>query len=223
MYALTLKSENRKTGPIPTSVSSAETCPSACALKDKSCYAKTGPLHLHWEKVTSGERGDPFDFFLAQVEALPDGQLWRHNVAGDLAGRGNRIDAGKLAALTKANRGKRGFTYTHKPPTPANLAAIRAANEGGFTVNLSADSVAIADALAVHDLPMVVVLPSDATENFDTPGGKFVVICPATQREDVSCSTCGICQRAGRSVVVGFPAHGQYKRRIDIALKGGAS
>jgi len=69
--------------------------------------------------------------------------LWRHNEAGDLPGEGDDIDVPKLRALVQANRGKRGFTYTHKPvlDNPQNAVAIKCANQNGFTVNLSADSI----------------------------------------------------------------------------------
>ena len=65
--------------------------------------------------------------------------------------------------------------------------------------------------------PVVVVLSSDATANAVTPAGRRVVVCPATQRDDVSCATCQLCQRQ-RDTIVGFPAHGTRKRVIDIKL-----
>lgn len=51
----------------------------------------------------------------AQIAALTEGQLWRHNQAGDLVGGGNEIDTAPRGQLVAANAGKRGFTYTHKP------------------------------------------------------------------------------------------------------------
>jgi len=64
---------------------------------------------------------------------------------------------------------------------------------------------------------VVVVLPSTQNQNTVTPKGRRVVVCPATQREDVSCATCQLCQRQ-RDVIVGFPAHGTKRRVIDIKL-----
>jgi hypothetical protein len=61
------------------------------------------------------------------------------------------------------------------------------------------------------------VLPSNATDNTRTPAGRRVVVCPATQRDDVSCDTCQLCARQ-RDAIVGFPAHGTRKRTIDIKL-----
>jgi hypothetical protein len=151
------------------------------------------------------------------IAALPDGQLWRHNQAGDLPQVNGTIDAVKLGQLVAANQGKRGFTYSHHRDA-ASLAWIKHANEWGFTVNLSANDLTDADALADTGAgPVVVVLPSTQTENTTTPAGRRVVVCPATQRDDVSCATCQLCQRQ-RSTIVGFPAHGTKKRVIDIKL-----
>jgi hypothetical protein len=119
--------------------------------------------------------------------------------------------------LVHANIGKRGFTYSHYRDADS-LAWIGHANAWGFTVNLSANDLADADTLADTGAgPVVCVLPSTQTTNTTTPAGKRVVVCPATQREDVSCASCQLCQRQ-REVIVGFPAHGTRKRVIDIRL-----
>lgn len=215
---LTLKSKNEKTGPIPVSTTSGSSCPLACPFNRANaggCYADGGPLRMHWDKVTKGERGTDWATFCGDISALPEGQLWRHNQAGDLPGVGDAIDAGALAALVTANAGKLGFTYTHKPMTPANLAAVKAANAGGFTVNLSGNNLAHADQLADLEAgPVVVVLPATQNENTTTPAGRKVVVCPATQRDNISCATCGLCQRQ-RSAIVGFPAHGSSVKKAD--------
>lgn len=212
---LTLKSANEKTGPIPVSTTSAATCPDACPFKKNGCYADGGPLAIHWRAVTEGQRGAQWSDFTAQIAALPDGQLWRHNQAGDLPGAGDAIDPVALGELVRANVGRRGFTYTHKPATSENLHWIRAANEWGFTVNLSANDLTHADALADTGLPVVTVLPVDAPAKLETPAGRTVVTCPATYRDGVSCATCQLCQRANRATIVGFPAHGAGKARVQ--------
>jgi len=212
---LTMKSRNSKTGPIPVSTTTDDTCPPLCAMRD-ACYAKGGPLAIHWRKVSEGLTGMAWSAFTAAIKALPDGTLWRHNQAGDLPGMGDKIDHKALAALVAANAGKRGFTYSHKPPTAANAKAVRAANAGGFTINLSGNSMAHADDLAdLAIAPVVCVLPSDATANTTTPKGRKVVVCPATQRDNVSCSTCKLCAIADRGFIVGFPAHGAAHKRAD--------
>ena len=181
------------------------------------CYAATGPLALHWKAVSTGTRGTDWPTFTASIAALPDGQLWRHNQAGDLPQSGGTIDAAKLGQLVAANTGRRGFTYSHHRDAES-INWIRHANAWGFTVNLSANDLADADALADHGAgPVVVVLPSTTTANTTTPKGRPVVICPATQRADVSCATCQLCQRQ-RGAIVGFPAHGSRQRVINLRL-----
>lgn len=213
-YHLTPKSANAKTGPIPVTTSTKDNCPPDCGQRH-ICYADTGPLALHWAAVTAGARGTTWSDHVAQLAQLPDGQLWRANQAGDLPrstdGRAT-LDAQRLGELVRANQGKRGFTYSHWKDAES-IAWIRHANQWGFTVNLSADSLQEADHLADQAAgPVVVVLPADQTTNTTTPAGRRVVICPATQREDTSCATCQLCQRQ-RETIVGFPAHGTRKNQ----------
>ena len=219
------KSSNAKTGAIPVTTSSRKTCPTACPFNNgNGCYAEAGYYtRMNWDKVTAGERGDDYAAFLGHVRKLPAGQLWRHNVAGDLAGADDIIDSEALAALAAANEGKRGFTYTHYPlQTGNNLAAIKAANKSGFTVNVSANSASEAAAVFKrHKVPTVSVLPIDAP-NQQTIDGVKIVTCPATYREDVTCATCKLCSVSSRDVVVGFPAHGTQAKKADIIARAAA-
>lgn len=220
-FQVTLKSKNEKTGPIPVTTTSADSCPPSCPFNDGGCYAKSGPLAMHWRKVSDGERGGDFDYLLNTVMSFPDGQLWRHNQAGDLMGEGDNLDIFALTALVVANSGKRGFTYTHKPLDSAQeRQAVKFANDHGFTINLSGNNLAHADQLYDLDIgPVVVVLPAEQVTNTVTPKGRKVVVCPATIRDDVSCATCGLCARL-RDAIVGFPAHGVSKKKAGAIAKG---
>jgi hypothetical protein len=219
-YHITLKSSNSKVGPIPVTTTSARTCPPVCPLIGK-CYASGGPLAIHWRKLTSGERGTNLSQLCSTISSLPDGQIWRHNQAGDLPGAGNRIDTKALRRLVKANRGKKGFTYTHKPMNSAkHRRAIQSANRKGFTINLSANNLVHADTLAELGIaPVVTILPANASGPITTPGGRKVVVCPVVQGKAQSCATCQLCQKQ-RSVIVGFPAHGTYTKLADTIAKG---
>lgn len=213
---LTLKSANAKTGPIPVSTTSALSCSDTCPFKDNGCYAESGPLALHWRAVTAGDRGLTWPEFCDAIAQLPDGQLWRHNQAGDLPGLGDYINPAAMQLLIDANRGKRGFTYTHKPATPENLEIIRAANAAGFTVNLSANNLAHADTLADTGAgPVVTVLPIDAPAKMTTPAGRPVIACPAQTRDDVSCADCQLCARTDRPTIIGFLAHGTGAKKAE--------
>lgn len=220
---ITMRSANAKTGPIPVSTSSAETCPSSCPFKKQGCYADSGPLALHWAKVTAGDRGMSWAEFCDTIAALPAGQLWRHNQAGDLPGTNEQIDPVALGQLIEANTGRRGFTYTHKHSDEAVFWATYA-NLHGFTINLSANDLSHADQLYGTGCPVVVVLPADAPAQTLTPAGRRVVTCPATYKDNVSCATCQLCQRQ-RETIVGFPAHGTGKAKIEkiFFLKQGAT
>lgn len=211
---LTPKSANAKTGPIPVSTSTKRFCPDTCSLKGNGCYAESGPLAVHWRKVSSGERGMSWDAFCSTVASFDDGQLWRHNQAGDLPGDGKTIDEIAMAQLVKANTGKRGFTYTHYPmDSDVNRRAVHSANAFGLTVNLSAESILEADKLkALNVGPVVTVMPETEVKSFTSPAGNTVVVCPTTYRDDTSCATCQLCQRQRESIVA-FPVHGTSKAK----------
>lgn len=215
---LTRISGNAKTGPIPVSTSPKSNCPSTCSFKGAGCYAESGPLAIHWNAVSSGKRGVAYDEFCDEVSRFKAGQLWRHNQAGDLAGADDVIDAPALRQLTKANKGKLGFTYTHYPATPANVKALRAANKGGFTVNMSTDSLADADKAAHLGLPLVTVVPR-GWEGKTTPGGLPVTVCPAQRLDYMTCAVCKLCQKADRRAVVAFEAHGSRVKMIELKLE----
>jgi hypothetical protein len=215
-------SSNVKTGHIPVTTSSAETCPESCPLKSGGCYAKSGPLALHWSKVTGGERGNSLDILARQIRAFPRGQVWRHNQAGDLPGIGDNIDSVGLKKIVDANKGRRGFTYTHKPceQNEQNREAVREANKGGFTVNLSANNLSHADKLVdLQAGPVVAIVPQETGNTFFTPAGRKGVVCPAQQRDDITCANCQLCSRALRSVIIGFRAHGTSKKKAEAIAK----
>jgi hypothetical protein len=146
--------------------------------------------------------------------------------------------------LVVANRGKRVIAFTHKPALPDTEAAVRnrcviaAANTAGFTINLSANNPAEADALADLAIgPVVTILAHDYARRavrhreksrpdewaetiaewrdriahlpVRTPAGRRIAICPATYTA-ATCKSCGACA-APRDAVIGFPAHGPWR------------
>lgn len=210
------RSSNVKTGPIPVTYSERDTCPPSCGQKE-SCYADAGfHTRLAWDKVPM--RGSDVEQIASKIAKLPANTLWRFNVAGDLPGVGEEIDGPTMSRLIHANRGKRGFTYTHKHSDRA-IKFARYATKHGFTVNLSADDAGHADRLAVHGLPVAVVVPIDTPKKTTTPQGRPIVVCPAQLRDDVTCYSCGLCQRANRKVIVGFLAHGTRAKKADAIAR----
>ena len=221
LYRFTRKSRNQKTGPIPVTTTEPKSCPKACPLKGAGCYADGGPLAIIWRETA--DEGVTVETICDQIAALPDGQLWRHNQAGDLAHKRQNIDIRELNKLVNANAGKRGFTYTHHDTSnPHNFHAIRNANARGFTINLSANNPSHADKLARRDCgPVVTLLPADQLENTKTPAGRKIVVCPAMTGRTKDCASCGLCAIASRRTVIGFPAHGMRKRAASETAKQG--
>ena len=215
-------SGNKKTGPIPVTTTSGDTCPPDCRLF-AACYAKNSyHLELHWQHVNNGTRGDTLENLCLDIRKLPGGQLFRLNQAGDLPGRGADLDTAALEKITRASRGRRGFTYTHKHTNPANIAPLKRANAAGLIINLSADNAAHADELAAHGLPLVTVIPIDAPKVTRTPRGRKVVLCPAESSARITCSNCGLCAQPDRPYIIGFKAKGGAKRAADIIARGTA-
>jgi hypothetical protein len=216
-YHYIKQSANSKTGPIPVTYSQRETCPPSCPHYRSDCYAEDFYTRLSWDKVA--ERGGTLDALCASIAALPAGQLWRHNVAGDLPGTGEHVDAAALGEIVRANIGKRGFTYTHKKSADGLYWASQA-TQWGFTVNLSADDAGDADTLAEADAgPVVAIVPMDTPEKSYTPAGRTIIVCPAQTRDGVTCATCGLCARADRGVIIGFRAHGTRARVADAKAR----
>lgn len=240
-----LRSGNKKTGRIPVSISPRSTCPDSCPFKQNGCYAKYGPMAMHWRNVE--KNGKSWPTFIEMVQDLKPGTLWRAHSAGDLPNEGSNPDSisrTALGLLVFANQGRKGFTYTHKPCTPEairhmckvqerspvqadwqlmrdNRAAVADANLNGFTVNLSMNSISELDDFGLGTLPVAVVIPertaSFEPREFKTPGGNQVVVCPAQWRE-TTCEDCGLCQKSTRRFAIGFHAHGQDKRRVSLKV-----
>jgi hypothetical protein len=157
-------SQNAKTGPIPVSIIERASCWPGCALYENGCYAETGALALHWDRVSRGLAGGSWSEFCAKIAALRPGRLWRYAQAGDLPGYGGKIDGALLDELVVANTGKNAIAFTHKPVLGDDLVAVEnrrliaAAVTAGFTVNLSANNPAHADRLAELGIASVVTV-----------------------------------------------------------------
>jgi len=155
------------------------------------------------------------------------------------SGNGTKeIDREYFAALLDAVPHKgHSFTYTH---FPWHLWADQLA-PGKTVVNYSTESITGA-AAAARVVPTVVVVREDdwhgqktikaplfgASRNGDLIQTDAVPIvrCPAEYRDNFSCRDCGaglpLCARADRGYIIGFTAHGVFKRKAeDSSTRGG--
>lgn len=221
-FHFTAISKNSKVGAIPTTMSDSRTCPDVCPLKGNGCYAESGPISWGWKKVNNGTMSISFDALLGRIKKIHRGTLWRHNTVGDLVGHNDIIDVKALESLYKANKGKKGYTYTHYDvlSLESNARAVKEANDNGFTINVSANNFNHADKLVSLGIaPVVTVLPMDAPKVSYTDAGNKVVVCPAQTRDKVNCANCGLCQLVDRSYIIGFLAHGSRKKKAnEIAI-----
>ena len=219
-YHLTAKASNAKTGPIAVTTSSADTCPKTCPFNNGGgCYAASGKLKLHWDKVTRGERGGDWlalqDSILAAK--LKPGSLLRHNQAGDLPHQNGVLNWSVIQYLYSIFRAAklRAFTYTHHKQTEYNLQVVADCNAAGFTVNLSCDTESRAAEMHQLGFPSVCVTPKDdQRKSWEVDGVKFQT-CPAQLKNGVTCQTCQICSVADRPIVVAFRAHGNGARKVS--------
>lgn len=222
-YHLTPNSKNIKVGEsVSVSTSSKETCPDSCFFKrTKTCYASSGPINVHWNKVTEKERGTNWNDFIQNVKNLPDSHKFRFNQAGDLPGVNNSIDNDKLQELSDVIQLKKlkAWSYTHKPLTTEHVGYLKSAIKKGFTINVSTENLDDADAAKKLNLPVVVVLNTNSEKTVFTKENNKVVVCPAQYKENSNCSNCMLCFKADRSVIVGFLAHSVMKNKIDKLLK----
>jgi len=210
-FSFTAVSSNVKTGPIPVTRTDKKSCPDSCILKGKGCYAEGGPVLIHWKKLD--DAGLSLDELARKIKKLPKGQLWRHNEAGDLPGFNDMIDIAQLTKLVDANKGKKGFTYTHYPMVQHNIKAVKLANDSGFTINMSLNNLNELSQAKHLPLPKVVILPKDSPNKFEHDG-VTVMKCPAQIKDEMSCSRCKLCADPNRKMVIGFDPHGFRKNKV---------
>jgi hypothetical protein len=229
-YGLTRSSANKKTGPMAVSMTDRSSCPDACPMREKGCFANGWPLSLHWDRLP--ETGLTQKQFERALRKLPWYSLWRHDQAGDLPGEGDNIDREALLGIIEAadSRGVKGATYSHKPLEHGdNLAILREIRVRGLVVNVSANSPAHLDQLMrlAPDLEYAALIPEEAGKVTLTEDGNKIVWCPAQWMKlkgvKLTCADCGngrpLCWRRDRNYAIGFKAHGPWKRWVEAMIR----
>ena len=217
-YQFTRISSNAKTGPIPTTMTEKDSCPDTCPLKLSGCYAENFPLSLHWGKVS--ETGISASKLASNLKALPIGQLWRHNVAGDLPHDNGVIDLKELEPIMQAveRRKLETILYTHHQ-LKKNIKQLEQVKRRGINVNLSCNSVSEAIAAVQAGFNAVTLMPSSAPKVTKLDGAK-VVICPAQTSERVTCASCGLCAKDRGNTIIGFYPHGARSKKAETTIRG---
>lgn len=220
-FKFTAKSSNAKTGPIPVTMTERASCPDTCQLKKNGCYADNFPLSLHWDRVETS--GIDEEQLLDHVKTLPNGQLWRHNVAGDLPSMAGLVDSNSFNRLIDAVKHTRPIIYTHHKLYPHNQKLFSHARANGVVINASCEDIGTAYSAIKAGINAVCIMPSDAKpvtklvnpDNHDEL--VRIVICPAQQKDSISCATCGLCarDRVEAGVIVGFLAHGSRAKKVN--------
>ena len=175
--------------------------------------------------MSSKERGGTWDDLCEYIRTLKPRQIWRHNQAGDLffikdEAERELIRLDLLKSLVDANKtsGARGYTYTHhKLDYLHNLEAVKYANNNGFTVNASCETMSQVDDAIAQGIPAVVVVDNSKDVPTHTPNNNKVVVCPA-QTSDTNCVDCGLCAQAKRTCAVAFLAHGNRAKKLNATL-----
>lgn len=211
---VSMRSANRKTGPIPVTARTGSTCPASCPLVNPEtlepgdgCYGH-GRIAYHARRLGTQERA-----VLKQIaREAPLGGLVRHHEVGDVMrdGRPDTRYLAQLAQLAADRPDLRHILYTH---------AWRELDASAlpFTMNASCETrEEIEDASARGFLPVVIVQDHADELIGSYVDGRKVIVCPADTDERVTCSACGLCAKADtpkhRRAVVAFPAHGPTRK-----------
>ena len=231
VYRFIENTNSRKVGAMAVSYSPRQTCPDTCPLKNGKCYGENFPISLHWNNY-SKDLTDNYDKFIDEIKLYRKyngNKIWRHNIVGDLvADKDFKINAKKLYQLIDANNKGAVICYTHhhtikdkngkNKVSRYNLNRIKEANELGFTINLSADTIDQAKQLYNKTkLPTAVSLPVTKNKYKKLSKDKQadykkellkdkIVICPE-QTHDVKCIDCKLCNKSDRKVIIGFLEH----------------
>tara|TARA_Y100000310_G_scaffold344497_1_gene457574 strand:- start:1367 stop:1930 length:564 start_codon:yes stop_codon:yes gene_type:complete len=175
------------------------------------------------------------------IPTLPGGSVVRYGEVGDLPGDGKKIHRNDLLKLQNAFRktGVHAFTYTHYHTSPGaagarNMRNIQVVNNdtraqgAGLTINLSCESMAVAETAARAGEYVTCVIPDDGKTDWSknkrvkTPSGYPALVCPAVYKEETQCISCGgkngpLCGRKGqrKPPIICFPAHGNGRKKVN--------
>ncbi len=213
-------SKNSKTGDIAQTYSTPDTCPERCPFKCNGCYGLGYFTRRQWKRAET-EGMYPHQLRQWVLENVPEGALIRHNITGDIAIQGtSEISPLLLGRLLEAFKGRRAWSYTHCEITEENAEFLRVAQDEGFVISFSCETLEEVDRAIDLGCKAVLTVPKFPEGVLYTPKGRRVVPCPAQVKQGVTCKSCnGLCGSPNRETVVMFEAHGQGKEKACKAIE----
>lgn len=214
-------SGNTKTGPMPVTYRTADTCPTSCPFlpaNQGGCYG-SGRIFGIAAKYASELTVEKAASILARS---PRGAKYlRDRVVGDVVANDGSFDITYVETIAGVARdaGLIPFGYTHHWGAMTADDVARTVTSG-YVMNASCETAD--DITRAVSLGMPAVVTGDAWADGDVVAGRRIVTCPAQTRDDVDCSSCGLCAKPNRAATVRFLVHGPTKmaaRAIDARTK----
>lgn len=212
-------SHNAKTGDIAQTYTQKGSCPVCCPFHKSGCYGEGYYTNRQWNRA---EKDGVYSHQLRQwvLDNTEEGALIRHNVAGDIAIKGtSQISPLLLGDLLKAFAGRKAYSYTHCEINEGNAELLRFAQEEGFVISFSCETVDEVDEAKALGCQAVLTVSEFPTATAVTPDGHFLVPCPAQTHEGMTCKKCRLCANPKRETIIMFKAHGNGAKKACKAIE----
>lgn len=211
-------SQNIKTGDIPQTYTSHNSCPVRCPFHKNGCYADNFGTNFQWKRADNGMTVTELKKWVEKN--TEKGALIRHNVGGDIAIPGtSNVSPLLLGRLLDAFTDRKAYSYTHCEITEENAEFLRYSNSHGFVISFSCETVEEVDKARALGVPAVLTVTEFPTASAVTPEGHFLVPCPAQTHEGMTCKKCRLCANPNRDSVVCFLAHGNQAKKARAAIE----
>jgi len=219
-YQFVANSHNKKTGAMPVTSTSSNSCPLTCGLYN-DCYGKSSYTRIQWDKLD--KKGIDFNQLINLINSLRKNSPIRFNVVGDLVNNDGIVDSTKLIKLanTVKNRALDMIIYTHLELCYLNVKAFQLAFSKGLNINISCETIEKAKKALNYGLNSVIVLPMGSINKVLKIDDLIIVRCPNEYNSKIQCVNCMLCSkdRIKKRVVVAFTAHSTTKKRLSEKLK----
>lgn len=218
---LVLASKNEKVGDASATYASIDaSCPKDCSQRDAGCYAQSGNVGIHVNRLDRAAEGSTMD---TRDVARQEAKQIRNAISEGLDTRPLRLHVSgdcrtpsAARELAKATEGWRApvWSYTHAWKSVPREAW------GRVSVLASVDKAEdIPLAFERGYAPALVVSTHESRRAYEVQGIRGIP-CPAQTTEGVTCVKCGLCMRADwlheTKAAILFAAHGSSKRRLTV-------